>query len=53
MEEEARIALAEYVEDPPAGNVYDLPRKRFEPVLGTEFPRLRGSMRALPDIFKG
>ena len=52
MEEEARIALAEYVEDAPAGNIYDLLRRRFEPVLGAEFPRLRGSMRALPDIIK-
>ena len=53
MEEEARIALAEYVVDAPAGSIYDLLRKRFEPVLGVEFPRLRGSTRTLPDIFNG
>lgn len=53
MEEEARIALRSHVAAVPSGNVYDILRKRFEPVLGTELPQLpRGRLRPLPDVFK-
>jgi plasmid stability protein len=53
MEEEARIALRAHVAIAPAGNVYDTLRKRFEPVLGMDLPRLpRGKLRPLPDLFK-
>ena len=52
MEEEARVALREYVAEAPKGNVYDVLRKTLEPVIGTELPPLpRGSMSKLPDIF--
>lgn len=52
MEEEARAALREYVAVQARGNVYDLLRKTFEPVLGMELqPLPRGRMRKLPDIF--
>lgn len=54
MEEEARIALRSHVAAVPSGNVYDTIRKRFEPVLGTDLPRLpRGRLRKLPDVFRG
>jgi hypothetical protein len=52
MEEEARIALRNYVAKEVKGNVYDVLRKTLEPVLGTELaPLPRGRMRKLPDIF--
>lgn len=53
MEEEARVALRSYVAEPSSGNVYDTIRKRLEPVLGVELPRLpRGKLRNLPGLFK-
>lgn len=51
MEEEARIALRKHVGAESPRNIYDLLRARFEPVLGTELPRVRASLRPLPNIF--
>ena len=51
MEEEARIALAEHVLAP-TGNAYDALRRGMTfSEEDYDFPRIRGKMRPLPDIF--
>jgi len=52
MEEEARIAISDHVSEPASGNAYDALRRGMTFVDNdVNFPRIRGKMRPLPDIF--